>query len=122
MHPIQDRVASTTESELFGEAGSRSPAEREANQLERLSGPAGSPGVGRRRLRQALGEDAASAGGGVSEEPADVGFELDADAVPREIGEPAGIATMDPSRGLATLGATTCRSYRRGDDRDRVRA
>src|SRR5215207_3512435 len=79
---------------------SLAPAQPRDDRQQRRFQPVRLAGVGR-HLRQPLAEDATLAGGLVAEEAAHLGAEDDGGAMPRQVGDLAGVAAVAPARRTA---------------------
>src|SRR5690606_22108821 len=78
-------------------------------------------GVAIRGLREPLSEDASPTLRGGTKETARLELQPDRRAVPRQVGQGAAIAAMDPARRLAAVGARNEPSPRAQLDRDPMR-
>jgi hypothetical protein len=100
------------------EPGSRSTADREADRTRPGDKPLGASCLGSEEAGKALGEDVAGAGRLVTEEPADGQLEMKGHAMPRYVGDRAGVTRM-PSGGPVPADATArprgVRPHDRGD-------
>jgi hypothetical protein len=104
-HP-QQRVPTHHESEVPAEPNPGRPPQRQAHGEETCRQPPGPPCPGCREAGQSCSEDAAWAGRMTAEQPADAEPPCDPVTTPREIGQRAGVATVDmPGRDIAPRAA-----------------
>src|SRR5215207_632530 len=109
----ESRASRPTEPQLEGQPGARPAAQLRDDRQQRRFQPVRLAGVGR-HLRQPLAEDATLAGGLVAEEAAHLGAEDDGGAMPRQVGDLAGVAAVAPARRTAAHRAL-CRAGDRSD-------
>jgi hypothetical protein len=97
---VQEGVRADEQSHLASQPRSRLAAQSESDPLQSLPLAVGGAGVDAGYLIQALGEDPTLAGGLVAEELPHSNPEAYRHPAPRQVGQSAGVAPVDPTRRL----------------------
>jgi hypothetical protein len=94
----EERRPADRQSQGGCQVGTGGPAERQPDPSQRVAQPVGPPRVAVHELRQLLGKDALRAGGVTADKPTHAHPEPDRCAAPREVGDGAVVAAVDPMR------------------------
>src|SRR6185437_11343554 len=101
---LEDRPRTATYAQGLSELRARPTAHGKTDRLQGPRRAPGPPGVRRRGLGQPFGENLAPTSAVITEKPAHLSGEADGQAVPRQIGQSPGVATMDAPGRRATQG------------------
>jgi hypothetical protein len=99
-YTLQEGIRAYDEAQLACEPRARFTAQGKSDPLQRLPLAVGAGSVGAGHILQTLREDPALAGGNVAEELAHSNPKAHRRAAPGQVGQGAGVASVDPARRL----------------------